>query len=105
MILVERGEPVRLPAPGDRRLLPGVFPDFQCRSQPPEGELIPVGFTPEQHGEYEFTCGMSMLRGKLAVRWVRQTRIRRSAPSIPPTPTTVPVAQAAMLSPVGVDSS
>jgi hypothetical protein len=34
-----------------------------------------------------------------------QTRSRRRAPSIPPTPMTVPTAQAATLSPVGVESS
>jgi DNA-binding MarR family transcriptional regulator len=34
-----------------------------------------------------------------------QTRSSRSAPSIPPTPITVPIAQAATISPVGVESS
>ena len=34
----------------------------------PEGKQVPVEFTPEQPGEYEFTCGMGMLRGKLVVR-------------------------------------
>ena len=29
---------------------------------------MPVEFTPDQAGEYEFTCGMGMLRGKLVVR-------------------------------------
>lgn len=29
---------------------------------------VPVEFTPERPGEYEFTCGMGMLRGKVVVR-------------------------------------
>ena len=34
----------------------------------PPHQLTPVEFTPEKAGEYEFTCGMGMLRGKLIVR-------------------------------------
>ncbi len=71
VILVERGKPVRLSflrqetaACSEEVLLP----DFGRRSQLPEGELIPVDFTPENPGEYEFTCGMGMLRGKVVVR-------------------------------------
>jgi plastocyanin domain-containing protein len=31
-------------------------------------EDTPVEFTPQSPGEYEFTCGMGMLRGKVVVR-------------------------------------
>ena len=70
-IVVEHGRPVRLTfrreetaACSERVLLP----DFQRSAELPEGELVAVEFLPEQPGEYEFTCGMGMLRGKLVVR-------------------------------------
>ena len=31
----------------------------------PAGELVGVDFVPERPGEYEFTCGMGMLPGKV----------------------------------------
>lgn len=46
-----------------------IFPDFARRAQLPERELIAVEFTPDEEGEYEFHCGMGMLRGKPLVRW------------------------------------
>jgi plastocyanin domain-containing protein len=71
VISVEHGKPVRLSfrreetaACSERVLLP----DFGRQAELPEGETVPVEFTPEQPGEYEFTCGMGMLRGKLVVR-------------------------------------
>jgi plastocyanin domain-containing protein len=45
-----------------------IFPDFARRAQLPEGKLVPIDFTPDQPGEYEFSCGMGMLRGTLVVR-------------------------------------
>ena len=45
-----------------------MFADFHRRAQLPEGELVPVDFTPERTGEYEFTCGIEMLRGKVLVK-------------------------------------
>jgi len=71
VILVDHGKPVRLSflrqetAACSEEVL---FPDFQRRAQLPEGELVPVEFTPEQPGAYEFTCGMGMLRGKVVAR-------------------------------------
>lgn len=41
------------------------FPDFGRRAQLPEGELVPIDFVPERPGEYEFSCGMGMLRGRI----------------------------------------
>lgn len=70
VIVVKRGAPVRLTflrqetAACSEEVL---FPDFARRAQLPEGQLVPVDFTPERAGEYEFTCGMGMLRGKLIV--------------------------------------
>ena len=71
VIVVEHGTPVRLTFVRQETAACSeevVFPDFARRAQLPEGELVPVDFTPERPGEYEFTCGMGMLRGKLVVR-------------------------------------
>lgn len=45
-----------------------VFPDFDRAVQLPEGETVPVEFTPETPGEYGFSCQMGMTRGRLLVR-------------------------------------
>ena len=68
---VEAGRPVRLWF--DRQETSGcseevVLPDFKIRRFLPPLQKTAVEFTPEQAGEYEFTCGMGMLRGKLIVR-------------------------------------
>ena len=71
VIIVEHGRPVRLNFLRQETAACSeevVFADFHRRAQLPEGELIPVDFTPEREGEYEFTCGMGMLRGKVVVR-------------------------------------
>jgi len=34
----------------------------------PEGEKTAVEFTPDTPGEFDFTCGMNMLRGSIVVR-------------------------------------
>ena len=71
VIVVDHGKPVRLSflrretAACSEEV---VFPDFGRREQLPEGELVLVEFTPEQAGEYDFHCGMGMLRGKVVVR-------------------------------------
>jgi plastocyanin domain-containing protein len=44
-----------------------VLPDFGKRAHLPQGETVPIEVTPESPGEYEFTCGMNMYRGKLIV--------------------------------------
>ena len=70
VIVVERGTPVRLnflrqeTAACSEEVL---FPDFARRTQLPEGELVAIDIEPSEPGEYEFTCGMGMLRGKLVV--------------------------------------
>jgi plastocyanin domain-containing protein len=45
-----------------------VLPDFGKRAHLPQGKTVPIEVTPEKPGEYEFTCGMNMYRGKLIVR-------------------------------------
>lgn len=71
VIVVEHGKPVRLTFLRQETAACSeevVLPDFGRRAQLPEGELIPVEFTPAEAGEYEFHCGMGMLRGRLLVR-------------------------------------
>ena len=71
VIVVEHGKPVRLSFLRQETAACSeevIFPDFSRRAQLPEGELVPVEFTPNEAGEYEFHCGMGMLRGRLVVR-------------------------------------
>jgi plastocyanin domain-containing protein len=44
-----------------------VIPAFGIRRFLPAHQKTPVELTPETAGTYEFTCGMSMLRGRLTV--------------------------------------
>jgi plastocyanin domain-containing protein len=44
-----------------------VLPEFGKRAHLPEGRTIAIEVTPEHPGEYEFTCGMNMYKGKLIV--------------------------------------
>jgi len=44
-----------------------VFPDFGIKKFLPAHQKTIVEFTPHQSGTFDFTCGMSMLRGKLIV--------------------------------------
>jgi plastocyanin domain-containing protein len=69
-VRVKRGLPVRLVF--DRQETSGcseevVLPEFGIRRYLPANERTPVEFTPERPGRYEFTCGMSMLRGSVTV--------------------------------------
>lgn len=67
-VRVKAGRPVRLVF--DRRDTGGcseevVFPDFGIRRFLPTGTRTVIEVTPPKAGRYEFTCGMSMLRGAL----------------------------------------
>src|SRR5687768_9842468 len=42
-----------------------VFPAFGIRRFLPSGERTTIEITPPAAGEYPFTCGMGMLRGKV----------------------------------------
>lgn len=70
-IVVRAGRPVRLNFTRREASLCGeevVFPDFGKRAHLPENQPVPIELTPSQSGEYEFTCGMNMYRGKLIVQ-------------------------------------
>ncbi|WP_287128561.1 cupredoxin domain-containing protein [Candidatus Cyanaurora vandensis] len=45
-----------------------VLPDFGLRSHLPQNQTVTLEVTPGQPGEYEFVCGMNMLKGKLIAR-------------------------------------
>jgi plastocyanin domain-containing protein len=68
VIVVDSGRPVRLHF--DRQETAScsemvVFPDFDVSRRLPAGELVTIELTPEAPGEYEFSCQMGMLRGRL----------------------------------------
>ncbi len=44
-----------------------VLPDFGKRAHLPQDRTVSIEINPETPGEYEFTCGMNMYRGKLIV--------------------------------------
>src|SRR5688500_4166570 len=70
VIMVERGQPVRLnfvsagSASCSEKVL---FPDFNKSAYLPEGETIAIEIMPDKAGEFGFQCEMGMLRGKLIV--------------------------------------
>ncbi len=71
VVSVKRDKPVRLVF--DRRERSGcseevVFPDFGVRKFLPPFRKTTIDITPSQIGHFEFTCGMSMLRGRLIVQ-------------------------------------
>ena len=45
-----------------------IFSDFNKRAVLTPFKTIPLEFKVEKSGEYEFRCGMGMIRGKLIVR-------------------------------------
>ena len=64
------GEPLRLVF--DRQETSGcsaelLIPAFGVRQTLPAFESTSVEITPHAAGEYEFTCGMNMLRGSIVV--------------------------------------
>jgi len=70
VIVVQRGRPVRLDFYRDETASCSdtvVFGDFGIARPLPAYQKTPIEFTPEEAGEFTFTCGMNMLRGKLIV--------------------------------------
>jgi plastocyanin domain-containing protein len=70
VIVVKAGRPVRLDFYRDETGSCSeqvVFGDFGIARDLPAYKTTPVEFTPEKAGEFTFTCGMNMLRGKLVV--------------------------------------
>jgi plastocyanin domain-containing protein len=70
VLVVKAGQPVRLnfnrqeTASCSEMVL---FPDFDKSAELPTGETVPIEFTPERPGEYDFQCQMGMFHGKLIV--------------------------------------
>lgn len=44
-----------------------VLPEFGRRAHLPENATVGIEVTPQKPGEYEFTCGMNMYKGKIIV--------------------------------------
>jgi len=71
VIVVKKGIPVRLYFYRDKTDDCSdtiVFGDFKIRKILPAFKTTSIEFTPEKEGEYVFTCGMGMMRGKLVVK-------------------------------------
>ena len=69
-IIAKAGRPLKLNFTRREASLCGeevVLPDFGRRAHLPENMTVPVEIVPEKPGEYEFTCGMNMYRGKIIV--------------------------------------
>ncbi|HEX8096692.1 MAG TPA: cupredoxin domain-containing protein [Pyrinomonadaceae bacterium] len=70
VIVVRQNVPVRLNFYRDETASCSeqvVFGDFGIARELPSFKTTPVEFTPDKAGEFTFTCGMNMLRGKLIV--------------------------------------
>jgi len=70
VVVVKQGRPVRLDFYRDERSSCSeqvVFGDFGIARDLPAFKTTPVEFTPQTPGEFTWTCGMNMLRGKLVV--------------------------------------
>ena len=88
-IVVKAGQPVKLNF--DRKdpsscLEEVRFPDFQIAQTLPLNQTTAIEFTPEQPGNYTFTCGMNMFRGVIEVQPAE------SAPVEPATSRSTPAA-------------
>ena len=70
VLVVQHGKPVRLTFRREETAACSemvVIGDFGKSAHLPTGQSVPVEFLPERPGEYEFSCQMGMLRGKLIV--------------------------------------
>ncbi|MEO8580874.1 MAG: cupredoxin domain-containing protein [Gemmatimonadales bacterium] len=71
LIVVKQGRPVRLDFYRDETASCSdevIFGDFGIARPLPAFKTTSIEFTPESAGEFTFTCGMNMLRGKLIVQ-------------------------------------
>jgi len=69
-VTVKRGQPVRLKflrRDPNSCLDKVLFPEFHIAQDLVLNETTPVEFTPETVGNYEFSCGMGMFHGAIAV--------------------------------------
>jgi plastocyanin domain-containing protein len=70
VIVVRKGAPVRLNFYRDETASCSekvIFGDFGIARDLPPFKTTSIELTPEKEGEFTFTCGMNMLRGKLIV--------------------------------------
>jgi plastocyanin domain-containing protein len=70
VIVVQAGKPVRLNfyrVENSACSEQVIFPDFKKQATLTPYKTIPVEFTPEKPGKYDFQCAMGMLHGKLIV--------------------------------------
>jgi plastocyanin domain-containing protein len=70
VIVVRKDKPVRLNFYRDETSSCSeqvIFGDFNIARELPAYKTTAVEFTPDRAGEFTFTCGMNMLRGKLIV--------------------------------------
>lgn len=70
VIAVKRGIPVRLNFYRDETSSCSeqvILSDFGIARDLPAFKTTAVEFTPDKSGEFQFTCGMNMLHGKLVV--------------------------------------
>lgn len=75
VIVVKQGTPVRLAFYRDETASCSelvLFRDFDIARDLPAFKTTVVEFTPDKSGEFTFTCGMNMMRGKLIVEPARQ---------------------------------
>jgi len=70
-IEVKQGQPVRLLFRREESTActeQVIFGDFGVSAMLPQGQTVPVEFTPTKSGEFTFHCGMNMVRGKLIIK-------------------------------------
>ena len=70
VIIVKQGKLVRLDFYRDETASCSeqlIFGDFGIAKDLPAFRTTPIQFTPDKTGEFTFTCGMNMMRGKLIV--------------------------------------
>lgn len=70
VIVVKENVPVRLDFYRDETASCSdrvIFGDFRIARDLPAFKTTPIEFTPDKAGEFTFTCGMNMMRGKLIV--------------------------------------
>ena len=71
VIVVKEGSPVKLDFYRDETASCSeqvIFGDFGIARDLPAFKTTSIEFTPDKPGEFTFTCGMNMLRGKLIVQ-------------------------------------
>lgn len=45
-----------------------VLADFKIKKELPLNQKVTIGITPQETGEFKFTCGMNMFHGKIIVK-------------------------------------